>query len=195
MKARLLFLPALLLSGCATVPSTSTVMNGLTNAHSVPSAEVTLKSDAPLVSNQPVKGELGPGAPVVQLKQGNSYYRLYRLTPVDGALHLKVTSYCACFGFDKHIAVPVIRVLTKSGHVIEPSSDGYEYAVEGAHGFTPLSVTLDVTVPGAKADYALVAADNSRPGASVNRINIGGLMQLDVQAYPLGRFDIRHVSP
>ncbi|MFC5526786.1 hypothetical protein ACFPPA_13675 [Rhodanobacter ginsengisoli] len=189
------FIPALILSGCAAVPPTQDVMGHLLHAEPVPLAAVELKSDAPLLGIQPVKGELGAGAPVVELTQGSSYYRLYRLTPVHGTLHLKVTSYCACLGFDKRIAVPVVRVLTKDGQVINPSPDGYEYSVEGAHSFTPLSMTLDVTVPGADADYALVAADNSHPDTSITRINFGWGSQLDIRTYPIGRFDVRYVSP
>lgn len=195
MKIRWFFLPALLISGCSTVPRTQDVMGNMVHATPVPLATVKLRSDAPLLGVQPVKGELGPSAPVVKLAQGNSYYRLYRLTPVDGALHLKVTSYCACFGFDKRVVVPVVRVLTNARQVVEPLPNGYEYSVEGAHGFTPLTVTLDVTVPGADAAYALVAADDSRLDASVNRINVSGLMQLNVSAYPIGRFDVRYIKP
>lgn len=189
------FIPALILSGCATVPPTPNVMGNLLHANPMPLAAVELKNDAPLLGIQPVKGELGPGAPVVELTQGNSYYRLYRLTPVHGILHLKVTSYCACLGFDKRIAVPVVRVLTKAGQVIDPSPDGYDYSVEGAHTFTPLSMTLDVTVPGVDADYALVAADNSHPDTSITRINFSWGNKLDILTYPIGRFDVRYVNP
>jgi len=199
MKIRWAFLPLFFLSGCAAVPSTPDVMGNLVEANPVPLAAVKLRSDAPLLGTQPVKGELGPGAPAVKLTQGSSYYRLYRLPQVNGTLHLKVTSYCACLGFDKRVAVPVVRVLTKAGKVIEPMPDGYEYSVEGAHGFTPLSVVLDVAVPSPNAAYALVASDTSRPDASVERINIvgiaGSLMRLNVRAYPVGRFDIRYASP
>ncbi|WP_083846026.1 MalM family protein [Rhodanobacter spathiphylli] len=199
MKIRWAFLALFFLSGCAAVPSTPDVMGNLVEANPVPLAAVKLRSDAPLLGMQPVKGELGPGAPAVKLAQGSSYYRLYRLPQVNGTLHLKLISYCACLGFDKRIAVPVVRVLTKAGQVIEPLPDGYEYSVESAHGFTPLSVTLDVTVPSPNATYALVASDNSRPDASVERINIvgigGSLMRLNVRAYPAGHFDIRYAGP
>jgi hypothetical protein len=195
MKIWWLFIPVLILSGCAAVPPTQGVMGNLSRANPIPLAAVELKSDAPLLGMQPVKGELGPGASVVELAQGNSYYRMYRLTPVHGTLHLKVTSYCACLGFDKRIAVPVVRVLTKAGQVVDPSPDGYEYSVEGAHNFTPLSMTLDVTVPGADADYALVAADNSHPDTLISRMNFGWGNELDILTYPIGRFDVRYVSP
>ncbi|MFK2878928.1 hypothetical protein [Rhodanobacter hydrolyticus] len=195
MKVRWLFLPIPLISGCATVPPTQDVMGDLAHANPVPLAAVRLQTDAPLLGAQSVEGELGPGAPVVELAQGNSYYRLYRLSPVHGALHLKVTSYCACFGLDKRIAVPVVRVLTKTGQVINPSPDGYDYSVDGAHGFTPLSMTLDVAVPGADAGYALVASDNSRLDTSITRINFSWGNQLNILTYPVGRFDIRYVVP
>lgn len=189
------FIPVLILSGCATVPPTQNVMGGLLRANPVPLAEISLRNDAPLLGMQPVKGELGPGAPVVTLTQGNSYYRLYRLKPMRGSLHLKVTSYCACLGFDKRIAVPLVRVLTKTGQTIDPLPDGYEYSVEGARSFTPLSMTLDVTLPGAEADYVLVAADNSHPDTSITRINFGWGSELDILTYPIGRFDVRYVNP
>lgn len=170
-------------------------MRDLALAKSIPLAAVKLQNDAPLLGAEPIGGRLGPGAPVVRLEQGKSYYRLYRVTPKDGALHLKVTSYCACFGYDKRVVIPVVYVLTKAGSVIAPLPDGYESSQEGAHGFTPLSVTLDVTVPGADAAYALVAADNSRMGDSINRINVANFMQLDIAAVPAGRFDIRYANP
>ena len=170
-------------------------MHDLALANPVPLAAVELSSDAPLLGAKPIEGQLGPGAPVVSLEQGKSYYRVYRVTPRNGALHLKVTSYCACFGYDKRVAIPVLYVLADDGKVIEPLPDGYESSQEGAHGFTPISVTLDVTVPGANAAYALVAADNSRMGDSVNEINVVNLMQLDIAAVPTGRFDIRYAGP
>lgn len=185
----------LLLSGCATVPPSQDVMSHLSQGHPVPMTAVKLSSNAALLSAQPTKGELGPGGPVVELAQGDSYYRLFRLTPTQGTLHLKVTSYCACLGFDKRVVVPVVSVLTKDGQAVKPTPNGYEYSVEGPHGFTPLAVTLDVTVPGDEAAYALIAADNSRPSAPVSGINISGLLHLEILAYPVGRFDVRYIKP
>lgn len=185
----------LILPGCATVPPAQDVVGNLEHANPIPLAAVKLESDASPLGIQPIKGELGPGAPVVKLTQGDSYYRLYRLTPVHGDLHMRVTSYCACLGFNKRIAVPVVRVLTKAGRVVDPSPEGYDYSVEGAHSFTPLSVTLDVTVPGTDAGYALVAADNSHLDTPISRINFSWGTKLDILAYPIGRFDVRYVSP
>jgi|SRR5690348_2118047 len=195
MKMAQPFLLALLLTGCATLPPGQEVISTLAHDNAIPLTAVKLRNDAPLLGVQPVEGEFGPGAPVVELAKGNSYYRLFRLNPASGNLHLKVTSYCACLGFDKRVAVPLLRVLTKSGQVVSLLPDGYEYSVEGAHGFTPLSVTLDVTVPGAEAAYALVAADNSRPDSPISGINLNGLLHLEILSYPVGRFDIRYVSP
>jgi hypothetical protein len=196
VRLRWLFLSALCLSGCATAPVAGPdAARDLARADPVPLASVELKSDAPLLGTKPIEGQLGPGAPVVSLEQGRSYYRMYRVTPREGALHLRVASYCACFGYGKRVAIPVLYVLDKNGNVIEPLPDGYESSQEGAHGFTPVSVTLDVTVPGSDAAYALVAADNSHMGDSVNKINVANVMQLDIAAVPTGRFDIRYASP
>ncbi|UJJ50375.1 hypothetical protein [Rhodanobacter denitrificans] len=193
MKIRWLFLPILLISGCATVPPSKDVMSSLARANPVPLMAIKLQSGAPLLSTHPIEGDLGPGAPVVELMQGNSYYRLYRLSPVNGTLHLKVTSYCACLGMDKRIAVPIVRVLTKTGQVVNPSPDGYDYSVEGQGSFTPLSMALDVTVPGADANYALVASDNSHLDTSITRINFDWGNHLDILTYPIGRFDVRYI--
>lgn len=176
------------LSGCASAPPISSLAEGLASSQSVELRALPLKGDAALLGGRAIEGKLGPNAPVVRLEQGNSYYQLFRLTPSQSPLRLRVTSYCACFGFDKRVAVPVLLVLTRVGDVLAPKS--HEYSVEGAHGVTPLSVTLDIEVPGPDAAYALVASDNSRLGESISHINVANYMQLDVSASPVGRFDL-----
>lgn len=188
-------LAATLLVGCASAPPAKNVIANPAAGHPVPLAAVALDDNALLLGALPIKGAFGPDVPAVKLDRGNdSYYHLYRLAPRTDVLRLRVTSYCACFGFDKRVAVPVVRVLSKSGRVIEPVPDGYVYEVEGPHGFTPLSVTLDVTVHSAEAAYALVASDNSNPGALVSRIDVAGLMQLGITTSPVGRFDVRELA-
>jgi hypothetical protein len=181
---------AALLSGCASAPPISSLAEGLARSQPVELRALPLKGEAALLGGRAIKGKLGPDSPVVRLEQGNSYYQLFRLTPSQGPLRLRVTSYCACFGFDKRVAVPELLVLNRAGDVLAAKS--HEYSVEGAHGVTPLSVTLDIEVPGPDAAYALVASDNSRLGESINHINVVNFMQLDVSASPMGRFDLDH---
>lgn len=179
-----------LLSGCASAPPISSLAEGLAHSQPVDLRALPLKGDAALLGGRAIEGKLGPNSPVVRLEQGNSYYQLFRLTPSRGPLRLRVTSYCACLGYDKRVAVPELLVLTRAGDVLAAKS--HEYSVEGAHGVTPLSVTLDIDVPGPDAAYALVVSDNSRLGESITHINLVGYMQLDVSVSPVGRFDIEY---
>ncbi|ULU24951.1 hypothetical protein [Dyella terrae] len=187
-----------LLAGCGSVPPGSTYMSKMGGSPSTSSASaVPVTSGAIGLSQGKGSSRIDAGDSVLQLPQFASYYKVFRVEPEQMQLKaFTVTSYCACFGMDKRLMVPVAFGLSSSGEMVHPLTKRYEF--HKASGITPLSLSLDVQFNQSDVAYLVVAADNSRVDANIVHLHIDGTVNRipftvdnDVRTYPIGRFDIQ----
>ena len=186
------------LSGCGSVPPGSSYTSKMGRSPSTSSASVVpVASGAIGLSQGKSSSRIDPGDKVLELPQFASYYKIFRIAPEQvQSKAFTITSYCACFGMDKRLMVPVAYGLSSSGEMVLPLSKHYEF--HKASGITPLNLSLDVQFNQPDVAYLLIAADNSRVDADIVHLHIDGTVNRmpftvdnEVRTYPIGRFDIQ----
>lgn len=184
----------LLAAGCASVPPSSQYLSRINRESAPPVTSVALLDTPPMLAAGVNKATIDPGDKIVRIDKYNSYYKIFKIPAAQGNLHLTLDSYCSCLSFDKRIMVPVMIILSSDGAVTKPAQ--YQHYLHQASGLnSPLHISLDADVPAAAAGYVLIAADNSQPDATIQRLLFRSAMssdELDVRSYPIGHFELTY---
>jgi hypothetical protein len=183
-----------MLVACAAVTPSKDLLAGM-NARGPAKTilQLDLKSSPALPPGEKgVDADFDGSGDALHLNGYDSYYRIFRIDPSQGKLKFVVRAYCRCLGFDKRQLVPVLRFITDTGEIIDPSDT--RYSLVQAENFTPMSLKLRAFVPGNNIRYVVVAADNSQPDAVVQGLNFDAGLHLDVRSYPLGKFNLTYQS-
>jgi hypothetical protein len=191
----LLCLVAFGLFGCASVPPSATYLLQMKQLPSVSLTSVPLQaSDALPLKAGKNNYNVDSKDRVVKISDYSSYYKIFKVDGALGAgLKVSLNSYCACFGYDKRIMVPVLYGLSSTGQIIK--ADSSKYDLHQASGVaTPLHISFDAEFSGTDISYLVIAADNSSIDKPIEHIHIWvnnfPSSTLDVLAYPVGRFDL-----
>ncbi|WP_445145079.1 hypothetical protein [Dyella sp. Tek66A03] len=194
-RVSLLCLMAFGLFGCASVPPSDTYLSQMKRSPSASLTSVSLQASDVLTLKQGTNSyHIDSHDKVVQISNYSSYYKIFKIDGAHaGGLKVSLNSYCACFGYDKRIMVPVLYGLSSTGRVIKAGSSKYD--LHQASGVaTPLHISFDAEFSGADLSYIVVAADNSSIDQPIEHIHIlvnnFPSTTLDVLAYPVGRFEL-----
>lgn len=191
----LLCLVAFSLFGCASVPPSGTYLSQMKQLPSVSLASLPLRESDVLPLKQGTNSyHIDSHDKVVQLSNYVSYYKVFKIDGAHtGGLKVSLNSYCACFGYDKRIMVPVLYGLSSTGKIIK--ADVSKYDLHQASGVaTPLHISFDAEFSSTEVSYIVVAADNSSMDKPVEHVHIFvnniPFYTLDVLTYPVGRFEL-----
>jgi hypothetical protein len=195
IKVFLSLLSLLVLIGCASKPPTADLFANL-NSTATPDTLISAMSvsalEAKLNTTTPV--ELDSNSRVLSFDGYRSFYKAVEVkSDGSGSFNLQIESICACFGFDKRIAVPVVLAVDAAGSEL-PITE-VKYTSKRASGVTPFRVVMQGKVVGQKDAMVriLLLSDNSsidQPVQKIRLLNQYGvkLMSLEVLSYPIGKY-------
>jgi hypothetical protein len=184
----------LALTGCATKPPTAKLLAGLSSATTIDSPNSTT-SEGLLVAklNTTTTIEIDSNSRVLSYGGYRSYYKAIEVKPdANGSIKFQIESICACLGFDKRVAVPVVIAVDASGKEIQITD--MKYATKSAD-FRPFRIVMQGSVANQKdsAVRLLLLADNSsvdQPIKKTQLLNQYGayVMSTEILSYPKGTF-------
>lgn len=194
-----LTLVLLLLAACAPKPPSIDLIHQDPGERVVSVQELAASSQvSPMVlrANEEAKGTLGPADPKVSLKGSNSFCKVYSLATSPGASHqFTLNSYCACFGFDKRVMVPIVKVYDENAQEIP--LENVKYQPHKAAGITPFHLSLEASFTSRTSSSLrlMVIADNSTLDRNIANVAIADqngsrVMELNILSYPLGDFTL-----
>jgi hypothetical protein len=194
-KALLYALFLLLLSGCASKPPTADLlanMNSIATADTPISAKNAVSLEAKLNTTTTI--ELDSNSRVLSFGGYKSFYKAVEVKSDDsGSLKFQIESICACLGYDKRVAVPVVLAMDALGGEL-PITD-LKYTKRSASGLTPFRLVMQGSVISKKDSVVrlLLLADNSGIDYPIRKIEIVSqygihLMDIEILAYPMGKY-------
>jgi len=140
---------------------------------------------------------LAEGQRVTRIGGSISYYYAFESRKdLKGSVRFELNSYCACFGFDKRVMIPIVLAFDSDGNEVKLNNMRYETI--RASGTTPLHILLtgELDVNSEQVLKFIVLADNSSLDHTIATTSLQNsygreMMNLSVNSYPLGDFSLK----
>lgn len=182
------------LTGCASAPPTPELFAALASSAQVVTASAAAVT-TPLVAvpGTRLAFEMTAADGVVSHQKYRSFYRPISMKANDsGEASFTLTSLCACFGFDKRIAIPMVAAFDAAGAPLAIDNARYQH-VRASGGPFRIAVTGKVRTARAGEVRLLVIANNEMPDVVVSTtrmVNQYGhhVGDATVKASPVGQF-------
>jgi hypothetical protein len=202
LKTVFLAIILICLTGCAAKPPSNSFLETFKSTNQLDSLSMAaLASPLKVTPSADLSTSLEASHRIVAYQGSRSFYRTVQVEAEnDGQVGFTVKSTCACFGFDKRVAIPILLAFDSAGAPLPLS--GVRYEVVRASGITPLRVVLSgrVHTAGAKTFRALLLADNSSLDTLIlthRLISATGepIANLQVLSYPIGSLTLSLETP